>query len=85
MERLKQNPRRSLSDAAERPSSAVTPKDAAGPAKPITVRVKEACRLTGIGRSKFYELIGSGDIPTIKVGSITLIPVAALERFLGID
>jgi len=53
--------------------------------RPMTVRVREACRLTGIGRSKLYELIGSGDIPTIKVGSITLIPVAALERFLGLD
>jgi excisionase family DNA binding protein len=51
----------------------------------MTVRVKDACRMTGIGRSKFYELIASGDIPTIKVGSITLISVAALERFLGLD
>jgi excisionase family DNA binding protein len=54
---------------------------ALGPA-PITVRVREACRLTGIGRSKLYELIAAGDIQIIKVGSITLIPVAGLQRFL---
>jgi excisionase family DNA binding protein len=55
--------------------------DARGPA-PITVRVREASRLTGIGRSKLYELIAAGEIEIIKVGTITLIPVAALTRFL---
>jgi len=54
-----------------------------GKLMPITVRVREACRLTGIGRSKLYELIAAGEIDIIKVGSITLVPVAALERFLG--
>lgn len=52
---------------------------------PLTVRVREACRLTGIGRSKLYELIASGDIKTIKVGAMTLIPTASLEHFLGLD
>jgi excisionase family DNA binding protein len=49
---------------------------------PITVRVCEACRLTGIGRSKFYELISAGEIEVIKVGAITLIPMDALESFV---
>lgn len=51
-------------------------------AMPITVRVKEACRLTGIGRSKLYELISDDEIDTIKVGAITLIPMTSLKRFL---
>ncbi len=49
---------------------------------PLTVRVRDACRLTGIGRSKLYELIAAREIEVIKVGTITLIPVAALEKFL---
>ena len=49
---------------------------------PLTVRVREACRLTGIGRSKLYELIAGGDIDIIKVGNITLIPMGSLQRFL---
>jgi len=53
-----------------------------GPPFPITVRVREACRLTGIGRSKLYELMSAGEIETVKVGTITLIPTAALQRFL---
>lgn len=49
---------------------------------PITVRVREACRLTGIGRSKIYELIAAGEIEIVKVGTITLVPVASLTTFL---
>jgi excisionase family DNA binding protein len=50
--------------------------------RPLTVRIREACRLTGIGRSKLYELIAAGEIEIIKVGAITLVPVASLTRFL---
>ena len=52
-------------------------------AEPITVRIPEACRMTGIGRSKLYELIQSGDIAIIKVGAMTLVPVAGLKAFLA--
>jgi excisionase family DNA binding protein len=49
---------------------------------PLAVRVPEACRLTGIGRSKLYELIAAGEIRVIKVGSITLVPFAGHQQFL---
>ena len=49
---------------------------------PLAVRVAEACRLTGIGRSKLYELIKAGDLQTIKIGAITLIPMSSLETLL---
>ena len=49
---------------------------------PLTVRVREACRLTGIGRSKLYELISAGEIEIIKVGAITLIPTNSLAQFV---
>jgi excisionase family DNA binding protein len=48
----------------------------------ITVRIRDACRMTGIGRSKLYELIAAGEIEIIKVGTITLIPTVALMRFV---
>jgi excisionase family DNA binding protein len=50
--------------------------------RPLTVRIREACRLTGIGRSKFYQLIAAGEIEIIKVGTITLVPVSSLTSFL---
>lgn len=51
-------------------------------AAPLTVRIREACRLTGIGRSKLYMLINEGHIEVVKVGSMTLIPMRSLEAFL---
>jgi excisionase family DNA binding protein len=50
--------------------------------RPLTVRIPEACRLTGIGRSKLYELIAAGQIEVIKVGTISLVPVSSLLEFL---
>ena len=50
--------------------------------EPITVRILEAVRLTGIGQSKLYELIASGDIETVKIGSCNLIPVASLHGLI---
>jgi excisionase family DNA binding protein len=52
---------------------------------PLTVRVREACRLTGMGRSKLYLLIQEGHIDVVEVGSMTLIPMKSLEKFLGLD
>lgn len=50
--------------------------------RPISVRVPTAVQLTGISRSKLYELIKSGDLQIIKIGSVTLIPVDNLQRFI---
>lgn len=61
------------------------PSDADGTTLPLTVRVKEACRLTGIGRSKLYLLMKEGEIATIKVGTMTLIPMRSLEMFLQVE
>ena len=51
-------------------------------ARPLTVRVREACRLTGIGRSKLYELIADGEIETLKIGASTFIPMGSLEALI---
>ena len=53
------------------------------PFEPLTVRISVAMQLVGIGRSKFYELIASGDIETVKIGRCTLIPTASLRRLIG--
>jgi len=47
--------------------------------EPLAVRITEACRLTGIGRSKLYELIASGDIEIVKIGAMTLVPFESLK------
>lgn len=50
--------------------------------EPLAVRIPEACRLTGIGRSKLYQMIGDGYIKTVKVGAITLVPMRTLRRLI---
>jgi excisionase family DNA binding protein len=50
--------------------------------EPLTVRIPRAIEMTGIGRSKIYELIQSGDLDVVKVGRCTLIPLASLKRLV---
>ncbi|WP_314373455.1 helix-turn-helix domain-containing protein [Sphingomonas paucimobilis] len=52
------------------------------PMEPLTVRIKTAVKLTGIGRSTLYELIQSGEIETIKIGRSTFIPYRCIKRLL---
>nr|WP_066826547.1 helix-turn-helix domain-containing protein [Sphingomonas mali] len=52
------------------------------PGEPITVRIRRAVELTGIGRSKLYELIAAGEIDVVKVGSSTLVIFASLKAFI---
>lgn len=49
---------------------------------PLSVRISDACRMTGIGRSKLYELIKDGAVDVIKVGAITLVPVSSIHALL---
>jgi excisionase family DNA binding protein len=43
--------------------------------------VSEASGLTGLSRSTLYELMRTGALASVKVGSRRLIPTAELERF----
>lgn len=52
-------------------------------AEPLAVRIPDAVRMTGIGRSKIYELIASGDLETIKIGRCTLVTIDALKALLA--
>ena len=55
--------------------------------KPInecrTVSVAQAGKRLGICRNTAYKLVGTGDIPAIRVGHRWLVPVSALERMLN--
>ena len=50
--------------------------------EPLAVRIPEACRLTGIGRSKLYELIAEGQLEIVKVGAMTLVPMKSLRALI---
>ena len=49
---------------------------------PALLRLPDACRFLGLGRSKVYELISQGEIEVVKVGGRTLVPMASLQEFV---
>ncbi len=50
---------------------------------PITITVPVALKLSGLGRTKLYELLGRGEIDSLTVGTRRLINYASLKAFLG--
>ena len=47
--------------------------------EPIAMRVPDACRYLGIGRSTLYVLIGKGEIEVVKMGAATLVLTSSLR------
>jgi excisionase family DNA binding protein len=53
--------------------------------KPLTYSINDAARVSSLGRTRLYELIGEGKLERVKVGNRTLIKAASLHRLLEID
>lgn len=51
--------------------------------KPLAVPPAEAARLLGIGRTRLYEELVSGAIPSFLLGRRRLIRLAALEAWMA--
>ncbi|OYX65688.1 MAG: excisionase [Sphingomonadales bacterium 32-64-17] len=49
---------------------------------PICVRVNDAARMIGVGRTKLYELIAAGEVETVKLGKSTRITTASLHDLI---
>lgn len=52
------------------------------PAPLLAVRLRDAARMIGIGRTKVYDLIGSSELQTVKIGRATLITMSSLRRLV---
>ena len=48
----------------------------------LLLRPAEAAEAIGIGRSKVYELLASGDLPSIRIGGVIRVPVTALHAWI---
>jgi len=48
----------------------------------LTCTINEACEVTGLGRTKLYELIGGGRLATTTVGRRRLVVVRSLLSLL---
>ena len=58
------------------------PKGSYQPPSSLTVRIADATKMLGIGRSKLYQLIGDGELETIKLGAATLIIVNSIHALV---
>jgi excisionase family DNA binding protein len=47
-----------------------------------TMSIPEAASYLGIGRNSAYGAARAGQIPTIRIGRLLRVPIAALERML---
>jgi hypothetical protein len=45
------------------------------------VPVLTAGRMLGIGRTKVYELVGTGDLELVHIGARALVPVDSVQEF----
>lgn len=49
----------------------------------VALTVTEAARRIGVGRTKLYEYVTSGEIASVKIGSLRRIPAEAVNDFLA--
>ena len=48
----------------------------------LLLRIPEVAETLGIGRTKKYELIATGELPTIRVGRAVRISVSTLQNWI---
>lgn len=49
----------------------------------LAVSPSEAAKLAGIGRTRLYESLSNGELPSFKIGSRRLIRLSALDAWLS--
>jgi len=52
-------------------------------AGPWLLDTRDVARLLGIGRTKTFQLIASGELPSIRLGRCVRVPAAALHSWIG--
>jgi excisionase family DNA binding protein len=52
------------------------------PLIPLTKTIDDTCRMTGLGRTKIYELIAEGKLKATTVGRRRLVFYASIEALL---
>jgi excisionase family DNA binding protein len=53
------------------------------PIEPLLVRVDEAARILCLSRSTIYEMLDSGELPSVRCGAARRIPLAALREWVA--
>lgn len=51
--------------------------------EPLAYSINEACRVSSLGRTRLYQLIGEGRLEARKIGKRTLIPASSLRALIA--
>ena len=51
---------------------------------PLALTIRNACALSGIGRTMLYKLIGDRKLRVVKIGKRTLIPFDDLQKLVAL-
>ena len=51
--------------------------------RPLAYRMKDAERVSGVSKSKLYQLAADGKLTLTRVGGRTLVPDAELQRLIN--
>lgn len=63
---------------AQMQSTAVAVED-----RPVLFRVSRAAKLLDVSRSKAYELVASGELRSVRLGSMVRIPADAIDELVS--
>jgi excisionase family DNA binding protein len=50
--------------------------------KPVAATIHDTCHITGLGRTKVYELIGEGKLKAIAIGRRRLVLYSSIEELI---
>lgn len=50
---------------------------------PWLLESRDVARLLGIGRTKTFQLMASGELPTLRLGRCVRVPAAALQEWIS--
>jgi excisionase family DNA binding protein len=69
--------------ADPRSASEPAPEPDAAPRSALLLAIPEVAAALGIGRTKVYELIGTGQLEAVHIGRSCRVPADSLETFVG--
>jgi excisionase family DNA binding protein len=52
------------------------------PPEPICVKINDAARMIGVGRTKLYELIAAKQVEVVKLGKSTRVTTESLRELV---
>jgi excisionase family DNA binding protein len=50
--------------------------------RPVTTTIDDTCHITGLGRTKVYELISEGKLKAITIGRRRLVLYSSIEELI---